>query len=174
MKVTGTVAKLLLGLVASLGAAACQGQPTIAPLSSFCDGIDASLGGCAPDRPAYAGTTCDAVGHEFGRQLDERLVAIFVGPDSLNGESKAVRANHVTTVALSLANLHLRQIGIIRECGADEFMAAAELEFSPDLKAQAGTYLHDGPAVTYDAWLANLHGIAVIIDIDEGAPSSSS
>jgi hypothetical protein len=140
---------------------------------SFCDGIDASLGGCAPDRPAYAGATCEAVGHEFGRQLNARLVRIYVGPDVVNGETKAVRVGSVTSVSLSLANLHLRRVGIIAECGADEFIDAAEFEFTAALKADAGKYLADGPAVSYEEWLADLRTFASIIDAEESAPVPS-
>lgn len=143
------------------------------PTPSFCDGIDARIGGCDPDRPRYTGTTCTEVGGEFGRQLDARLVAIYRGPDVVNGESKAVRAANVTGVALSLANLHLRRLGLIRDCDAREFIAAAAALFSPDVQAEAGKYLYDGVTVTYAEWLSNLESMASILDQLEDAPSPS-
>jgi hypothetical protein len=168
----GSRSTLLVLALAVWSAAGCQGQLTTQPSPTYCDGIDASLGGCAEDRPAYAGTDCAAVGHEFGRQLNDRLLPIFSGPDVVDQQSKAVRANHVTTVALSLANLHLRESGIVGACTANAFIAAAEQEFGAGLKAEAGKYLHDGPAVSYEEWLANLTSIAQLIDLDEGASSA--
>jgi hypothetical protein len=144
--------------------------PASTPRPSFCDGIDAQIGGCDSDRAQYSGTTCAEVGREFGAQLDERLLRIYAGPDVANGESKAVRAASATGVTLSLANLHLRRIGIIKECGVAEFMAAAEPLLSEQLHGQAGLYLSDGVTVTYAEWLANLRSMASIIDAVEDAP----
>lgn len=150
------------------------GCSSASPTPAFCDGIDASLGGCAPDRPAFTATTCTEVGLEYGTQLNGRLLQIYRGPELVTGESRAVRASHVMSLTTSLANLHLRRIGIVAACGVDEFLAGAEQDFSPELKAQAGKYLDDGREVDYATWLAALRGLVQIIDMEEDAPTSFS
>lgn len=136
--------------------------------SSSCDGIDAQLGGCDPNRPSFRGIDCESVGRETGRQLNDRLLAIYRGPEVVGNESRAVRASHVMTVTTSLANAYLRQIGIIKACGVDEFMAAAQTEFSSDFHTMAGTYLNDGPPMTFEDWLAEWRSVVRIIDMEEG------
>ncbi len=160
--------RLIVLLTAATLAAACQAD---AGQASFCDGIDAQVGGCATDRPTFSTTTCAGAGKEFGEQLDARLRPIFQGPAELGGESRAVRAGHTISLTLSLANLHLRRSGIIAQCDADEFMAAAEAQFSAELKRDAGSYLDDGPAVAYDVWLDTLKSMATIIDLEEDVPT---
>ena len=157
---------LLVALTAIL--AGCALSRAGSPTSSSCDGIDAQLGGCDANRPTFAGADCQAVGRETGRQLNDRLLAIYRGPEAVGNESRAVRASHVMTVTTSLANAYLRQIGIIKKCGVDEFMAAAQTEFSSDFKTLAGTYLNDGPPVTFDEWLAEWRSVVRIIDMEEG------
>ena len=109
-----------------------QGIPSRARAKSggTVHGIDASLGGCAPDRPAFTASTCTEVGLEYGTQLNGRLLQIYRGPEVMTEESRAVRASHVMTLTTSLANLHLRRIGIVAACGVDEFLAGAEKDFS--------------------------------------------
>ena len=138
------------------------------PTSSSCDGIDAKLGGCEANQPAFTGADCRAVGRETGSQLNDRLLAIYHGPDVVGNETRAVRANHVMTAATSLANAYLRQIGIIKECSVDEFVAAAQPEFSNDFQALAGTYLNDGAPATFGDWLAEWRSVVRIIDMEEG------
>lgn len=62
----------------------------------------------------------------------------------------------------------LRQIGIIKKCGVDEFVAAAQSEFSNDFQALAGTYLNDGAPATFADWLAEWRSVVRIIDMEEG------
>lgn len=171
MRRTRILHALVLAGAAAASLAGCQVGATETP--SFCDGIDGAMGGCAPDRPTFSGTTCAAVGIEFGKQVNDRLLPIFSGPDSVNQESRAVRATQVASVAISLANLHLRRIGIIATCGVDEFMTAAETQFSDEFKAQAGSYRDDGPPVSYEKYLAALRGLVSIIDAEESAPLPS-
>lgn len=160
-------AGVLLAIVAFV-LAGCGLSVGGSPTSSSCDGIDAQLGGCDTNRPAFAGADCQAVGRETGRQLNDRLLAIYRGPEVVGNETRAVRANHVMTVTTSLANAYLRKIGIIKACGVDEFMAAAQAEFSGDFKAMAGTYLYDGPPATFEDWLAEFRSVVRIIDMEEG------
>lgn len=160
--------KVLLAAIAlalSTGTAGCTGlASTSAP--TMCDGIDAEIGGCDPDRPSYVGTGCDAVAIEAGRQLDRRLAAIYAGPDNVNELSKSVRSLNATTLVLGLANQHLRANGDVIRCPAESFVATMTTEFSEDVKRQAGTYIYDGqPVVSYDEFLADLRQIASVVEV---------
>jgi hypothetical protein len=154
-------------LVLVIGAALAGCTLFNAPASTVCDGISSELGGCDADRPSFAGTTCEAVAQEFGDQLDSRLLAIHRGPDS-GGESKSVRATDYAIVAASLANLHLRRIGLIRECSAPDFVRVAETRFSEDFRSVAGALLHDGDVpASYAEWRDWLMALMTIIDSEE-------
>lgn len=156
----------LVGLTFAMFVVGCM--PTGSPGDSSCDGIDAQLGGCDADRAVFTGSTCAEVGTETGRELNYRLLAVYHGADAVNDESKAVRANHVMTVTTSLANQHLRSIGIVATCGLEEFVSAAETQFSVEFKQEAGAYLYDGASASFDDWLAEWQSVARIIDMDEG------
>jgi hypothetical protein len=141
------------------------------PSPSFCDGIDAQFGGCDADRPVFNGTTCADVADEFGRQINDRSLAIIAGPADANGESRAVRMTHLMVVAASLANKHLRDNGLVADCDMDEFMAEAEAQFSDELRQRAGEVVDDGSHVrTYEDWRAALVGFVGVIDQEEDVP----
>ncbi|MDQ2964233.1 MAG: hypothetical protein M3R57_00060 [Chloroflexota bacterium] len=156
-------------LIGALVFAACG--VGAAPTETFCDGISSQLGGCDPDRPKFSGTTCDEVAREFGREIDTRLLAIYRGSESRE-ESKAVRVAHMTSVAAVLANLHLRRLGLIKECTAPAFLDVAEQQFSDELRAHAGEVLYDGPPVPYAEWRKALLGMLIILDQEEDASIS--
>lgn len=156
-----------LALVALVLAVGGCTLPSGSAGDSSCDGIDAQLGGCDANLPVFVGTTCEAVGSETGRELNDRLLAVYHGPEEANDASRAVRAHQVMTVTTSLANAHLRSIGIIAECGLDEFVAAGESQFSPEFKELAGVYLNDGPPATFEDWLAEWRSVARMIDMEE-------
>ena len=140
------------------------------PSPTTCDGISSEIGGCDEDRPAYAGETCEEVGREYGAQLSRRSLELFNGPEDPE-ESRAVRAWQLNILTAQLANKHLRDHGIVDECEADVFLAAAEAEFSPEFRDQAGTYLFDGPPVSYAEWRAEiLDLISGFIDQEEDVP----
>jgi hypothetical protein len=166
---TGVVAAVLFVLAITVGG--CAPNPDAQPEPSFCDGISSAVGGCDPDRPTFAGTSCEAIAHEFGEQLDRRLVAIHGGPEDPEA-SKAVRAQHFTTVAASLANNHIREIGLIKECSAEPFVAEAETRFSADLRDHAGELLADGDPVPYDQWRDELLDLMALIDLEEDGPGT--
>jgi hypothetical protein len=158
------VACVLIAIVASLGACGLVAGST--PTPAICDGISAEMGGCSPDRPTFSGTTCEAVGVEFGRQFDKAAVAIIEGPEDTE-ESKAVRIGNAMSTTASLANSHLRRVGLIKECSASDFLAAAEPEFSDTLRARAGEFLYDGTTVDYATWRTGLLDLLSIIDMEE-------
>jgi hypothetical protein len=114
------------------------------------------------------------VAREAGRFLNDRLLKIYRGPAAAGGESRAVRGGHTMSLIVSLANLHLRQRGIIAECGVGEFMAASQGELSDELRQIAGTYLYDGDPVPFGQWLTELRNLLSIIDMEEGASATPS
>lgn len=162
--------RLLLGALAMLALAttACAiAGPSVAPTESFCNGIGSDVGGCASDRPRFTGDSCESVAHEFGRQVNDRLLAISTGPESAD-ESKAVRAGHYVSVAASLANSRIRALGLVEDCEAGAFLDAAESEFSTAFRDHAGELLSDGPPVTYDEWRMSTLAVLSILDREEG------
>lgn len=158
------VAILLLSLLTSCGLTA--GEPTPA----FCDGIDAELGGCDPDRPEFSGETCADVGEEFGRQLSERGVRIFDGPQAVDGNDRTSQLIHVVVLHIQLANKHLRDTGQAVDCDVPEFLEKAVDAFSPEFKEQVGANAFHGETVTFEEWLEDLKRFLVVIDENEEAP----
>lgn len=162
-----------LGLAAMLTmsmALACTGSAGDGP--AVCDGVSSELGGCAPDRATYGATDCEGIAREFGSQLEDRIMTIIEGPES-NEESKATRIGNVVVVTAQLANLHIRRSGLIRDCTASAFVDTADAGFTPKFKDIVGQYLHDGPAVDYATWKANLSRELSILDRDEDVPVPS-
>jgi hypothetical protein len=154
--------------VVAVALAACGGFGSPSPTT--CDGISSEFGGCDTDRPTFVGETCAEIGREYGAQISAGSLEIYNGPEDPE-ESRAVRAGQLNVVALSLANKRLRDLGIVDECEAEEFMAAAEPEFAPEFKEQAGVYLYDGPPLPYTEWRAEtLDLIRGLIDQEEDLP----
>jgi hypothetical protein len=134
-----------------------------------CDGVERSLGGCDAEQPTFTGRTCEAVGTEFGEQLDRRIVAILAGEDVVDSQGKSARVTAAEYLLTTRANQHLRAIGIVDQCGADEFLAVAEAEFSDALKTDLGPALSEfqDHQYTYEEWRANLRLTLRAIDMDE-------
>lgn len=76
---------------------------------------------------------------------------------------------HLLVPHVQVANKHFRDTGLAADCDAEEFMAAADSEFSPDFKERIGK-LAFSEAVTYDAWMEDLGRFLVVIDRDETEP----
>lgn len=150
------------GAVLATGAWQGGGDP-----NAVCEGVSAEVGGCDADQPTYTALTCEGVGQEFGTELDRRVVAIINGPARANGESQAVRAGQAMGLVTVRANQHLRDRGMVKACGVDEFMRAAEARFSPELKARAGDYLYDSTTRPYAEWLADVRRTVGVIDMAE-------
>jgi hypothetical protein len=135
-----------------------------------CEGIPRHSGGCDPDQPRFSSPTCAGVGEEAGAELDRRGRAIIDGPTSVGGESRAVRLAEMVILVTGRANQYLRDNGMIKACGVDEFMAAAEMRFSEPLKARVGDYLFDDTSRPYSEWLADVRRMARVIDMGEDEP----
>ncbi len=155
-----------IALTVLSGCTGVSGSPT----PSICDGIPAEFGGCDPDRPVFGGTTCAAVGTEFGEQLSPRAVAIFDGPQTVDDADRTVRFARLVTLHVQLANKHLRDSGQIEECGAPEFRDAAVAALSEEFREGVGTNVYFGQTITFDDWVADLDRFLVVLDTDEHLP----
>ena len=136
----------------------------------YCGGVHRDLGGCDDNQPTFVGATCDAVATEFGRQLNEREVAILRGPDAVDGQRRSAQFSSTEMLLATRANQHLRDIRIVAECGVDEFVAVAEPAFSDELRSNVGrfiTELTDLPDQTYEDWRERLVQTLSVIDMDE-------
>lgn len=165
---SSSIVSIATALVLIVGAAACQA--TASPSSDVCEGVPADFGGCEQGQPAYAGTTCEEVGREFGVHLAERAQPIVSGaavPDDLSQASALLELRILLAVR---ANQHLRERGIVDECDAGDFVGAAERELSTELRAELGRFLWDGPPASYEEWRAELLRTMRIIDQDEDLP----
>lgn len=161
---------LLAAVIGALGVAVAAAG-LFDPQPEICDNVHRGLGGCDDDQPQFSGTTCDDVGREFGTQLDARVVKILDGPDVVDHERKSARISSTEFLLVTRANQHLRRVGIVQECGLEDFLAAAEPVFSEKLRAQVGNYLFEFEEHTYDEWLANLRKTLRAIDMDEDEPA---
>lgn len=170
---TGIVRRTLSAVLAALVLAGC-GLSTGEAAPSFCDGIPAELGGCDADRPTFSAERCDGVGEEFGRQLSQRAIAIFDGPQTVDGNDRTAQLTHVMVRHIQLANKHLRDSGLAVECDVPEFLAAAVGAFSPDFIERVGANAFHGQTVSFDEWLEDLKRFLVVIDRDEEEPYDSS
>lgn len=119
----------------------------------FCDGLPREMGGCDGDRPNFSGQTCDEVALEWGRQLDERVVAVIDGSHTRRGQSQSVLLHNVETVTSQLANKHLRDSGLAPQCDVDRFFTLGEEQFSDELRSSVGPIMYQGNPVTdYEEW----------------------
>ena len=156
------------------GCLGVEATPPLNPEPSICNEIPSTFGGCDPDRPVYAGSTCPELAAEWGRDIDRRIVAVIRGPAVANGNAKSAR--NVDTLVLSSMVLRMRldELGIRASCGLDEFWPIAEQQFSTDLRSGAGAILWDGdPVVTFDDWAVRAKDIVGMIENDlSPAPST--
>ena len=141
--------------------------------NEFCDGVQRTLGGCDENQPTYAGTTCEDVGREFGAQLNDRIVDALGGDDVVDGLGRSARVTNAEYLLVIRANQHLRRSGIVDECSAAPFLAAAEPHFSDELRSELGPMLSEfqDHEITYDEWRAGLLDALSVIDEDEDEPA---
>jgi hypothetical protein len=171
MQRTRAILAILVAAVAVIAVAVFVGRgPSTSAGSDICRGVPAELGGCDPDQPRYSGTTCAEIGREFGTQLNDRSLVIIAGEALVGGESRATRLLETRLLVAIRANERIRDLGIVKSCGVDEFMAAAEPEFSDALRSTAPAHLYDGVASSYPEWIAAVRDTVRIIDRDEDLP----
>ena len=140
-------------LVLAVGVGAC-GLVVQSPVATaaVCDGVDSGLGGCDPDQPEFTGTTCESVAHEFGAQLDDRIVPILDGDDVVDGEHKSVRMGHAIALMVTRVDQYLGLPAVALDCQAAQFLDVAEQEFSAELADNAGKHLFGSGPRPYSAW----------------------
>lgn len=141
------------------------------PTPEFCNGIAAETGGCDADLPTYSGTDCEAVGAEFGRQYGERALRIFDGPAVINGNARSSQLANAAVVSVQLANKHLRDNGMVADCDAETFLAAAELTLPAGFRERIGDYLFgETQQSSYEEWREDMLRFLTVIDQGEHLP----
>jgi hypothetical protein len=141
------------------------------PSPEVCNGISAEVGGCDADLPTYAGIDCEAVGREFGRQYGERALRIFDGPANVDGNARSVQLVQAAVVSVQLANKHLRDNGLVADCDADTFLAAAEETLPAGFRERIGDFLYEETRQsTYEEWREDILRFLVVIDQEEDLP----
>lgn len=138
--------------------------------NKVCSGVPREMGGCDLGQPTFSGGTCSEVGRQFGGEIDTRGLAIIDGPGSLGGQSRASRMLTTTLLVIARANQYLREHGLVAECGVEEFLSAAESQFSDAFKSRVGDYLYDGTSSSYSEWLGELRRNVRVIDMEEDEP----
>lgn len=164
------VAVSIAGLLVAAGGVLVLAGALAPDPRETCAGIPRRVGGCDVPQPSFSAATCAGVGEEFGIELHRRGLAIIDGPASANGESRSVRLTGAIVLVVGRANQNLRDRGMVKQCGVDEFIAAAELQFSEPFKSRVGDYLFDGTERPYSEWLADLKRFARVIDMGEDEP----
>jgi len=147
--------------------------PPLNPEPSVCNDIPSTFGGCDPDRPEYAGSTCPDLAAEWGRDIDKRIVAVIRGPADADGNAKSARNIDTLVLSSMVLTKRLDSLGIRATCGLKEFWPIAEQQFSSDLRSGVGAIMWDGdPVVTFDDWAVRAKEIVGMIENDlRPAPS---
>jgi hypothetical protein len=150
-----------------IAATSCDlvGAPT--PTSTLCDGISSEIGGCGV-QAEFTGSDCTEVGREFGRLVDESVLEIIAGPEDVGGNARSVRLKQVVNVLALRADDRLEELDLRADCDSEEFLGAAEVQFSEELRATVGGALYDGdPPATYEEWLADVADSVRVIDTED-------
>lgn len=165
MSLSKSIAMILLGLIGT----SCALVPVSDARSpSICAAVDARMGGCDEQQPEFAATDCSGVGREFGAYLDDRTRQIVAGPDAVEGEARSVRLRQAMVLLSARANDYLKEHGLHASCDVPEFLAAAETQFSEELRRGVEDAFYDGaPRATYDEWKRELMLMLGIIDAEE-------
>lgn len=159
---------LFLALLVVVGlSASCAITGSPSPAATVCDGISGDIGGCTAERHTFTATTCEGLAREWATVLDRQVVAILNGPaDPVQGVSS--RLKQAVVIVTTDMNTKLRDLGLADSCDVPAFIAAAELAFSPDLRAKVGAGLYDGyPMATYEDWLEDTKRTVSVIDAGE-------
>ena len=117
----------------------------------------------------YTGTTCAAIGHEFGKQLNDQVLAIIDADRATPGNASDPISTAVNRLAQG-ANIRIKAIDIQDACDVPEFMAAADEDLSAELRTTVGDFATT-PVVPWDVWLQYVRGQMSIIDPEESPPA---
>ena len=117
----------------------------------------------------FTGTTCAAVGREFGQQLNDQVMAIIEADRSTPGDA----SDRISTAVIRLsqgANARLHLLRITDACDVPEFLAAADESLTAELRGTVGDFATT-PAVSWDVWHQYVRGQLTIIDAEESPPA---
>lgn len=163
--------KAVLAAIGVVIMAAIVGGVALTLRSDYCDGLPRSIGACSSDRPAFNGRTCDAVAVEWGRQLDNRVIAILEGPTSVGDKSRSSLLLDAETLTTQLANKHMRDTGLTASCSVEAFLNVGESEFSATARREVGSLMFEAsPVVDYETWRNRLEELVTVILAQPFAP----
>jgi hypothetical protein len=111
------------------------------------------MGGCDPDQPHFAGTTCATVADEFGQEMARRLRAITEGPKILNSEGKSARMYTAQSLVSVRARQHLVAVGLGSSCQLRDFTDAVTRAVGPDLQTAVADAWWGLNAGDFQGWL---------------------
>lgn len=117
----------------------------------------------------FTGTTCAAVGHEFGTQLNDQVLAIIEANRATPGNA----SDPISTAVIRLAqgaNDHLRSLDITDACDVPEFLAAADEDLTPELRSTVGDFATT-PVVSWEVWHQYVQGQLTIINAEVSPPA---
>lgn len=152
-------------MVFTVVTASCGNPPGAAPSQTVCDGVSSEVGGCTATRHEYKGSTCDEVAKEWAAVLDESVLAVINGPDSVGDQGRSVLMRQAMIITTVDADQHLESLDLAGGCDAPSFLATAEPLLSPELRARVGGAMYDGePVVGYQEWLDGVGKVVAIIE----------
>ena len=158
---------VLVVLLVAIGLSASCATIQSTPHPSVCDGVSSEIGGCAAERHAFVGSTCEELAVEWGGILDRQVLALLHGPTDPS-QAISARLKQVIVILSTDMNTRLRELGLADACDVPAFLAAAEPTFSAELREKVGGALFDGdPVATYDDWLADVARTLAVIDAGE-------
>jgi hypothetical protein len=139
-----------------------------------CRGLSREFGGCDPNLAPYTATTCIGIAKEWGQFVEQ--AGMRVVNDGPPGSGRAAQVTSERWTITQLANFHLRDLGLIADCDADEFYAAGSEEFSEEFREMAPRYLFDvqfegEDAITSEQWEEDVKKAVAMIDQNEDQPA---
>jgi hypothetical protein len=158
----------MAALVFTVMTVSCGAPPASGPTQTICDDVSSEVGGCDPGRHEYLGATCDEVAKEWAAVLDEAVLGVIDGPDSVDDEGRSVRLRQAIVITTIDADQHLESLDLAAGCNAEAFLATAEPLLSADLRTKVGGAMYDGdPLVPYEEWLADVRKVVAVIEADQ-------
>ncbi|MGI8828147.1 MAG: hypothetical protein ACR2I5_00025 [Candidatus Limnocylindria bacterium] len=96
---------------------------------------------------------------------------IFDGPANVNGNARSMQLVQAAVVSVQLANKHLRDNGLVAQCHADTFLAAAETTLPAGFRERIGDFRYEETRQSsYEEWRTNMLRFLALIDQEEALP----
>lgn len=167
--------KSALALTAAIGAVVLASVGAYFLLRpDSCRGISRDFGGCDPTLAPYTATTCLGIAEEWGQFVEQAGVKVM--NDGPPGSGRAAQVTSQRWTITQLANYRLRDLGLIADCGANEFYTAGTAEFSAEFREKAPQYLFDvqfegEQPVALEQWEEDVKRAVEMIDQNEEQPA---